>query len=50
LASVGTSTLAFGSSVLEETKDLGRTIPSLFRFGFQDDEEPELNAGRACPF
>jgi len=50
LASVWTSTLAFGGSVLEGTKDLGRRVPSLFRFGFQDDEEPELNAGRACPF
>jgi hypothetical protein len=45
-----TSTLAFGGSVLEGTKDLGRTVPSLFRFGFQDDEEPELKAGRVCPF
>jgi hypothetical protein len=38
LAPIGTSTLAFGDSVLEGIKDLGRTIPSLFRFGFQDDE------------
>jgi len=45
LAPVGTSTLAFGGSVLEGTKDLGRIVPSLFRFGFQDDEEPKLNVG-----
>jgi hypothetical protein len=45
LALVGTSTLAFCGSVLEGIKDLGQTVPSLFRFGFQDDEEPELNAG-----
>jgi len=44
LAPVRTSTLAFSGSVLEGTKDLDRTVPSLFRFGFQDDEEPELNA------
>jgi hypothetical protein len=27
---------------LEGTTDLGRTVPSLLRFGFYDDEEPEL--------
>jgi hypothetical protein len=37
--------IAFDGSVLEGTKDLGHTVPSLFRFGFQDDEDPELNAG-----
>jgi hypothetical protein len=50
LAPVGTSTLTFSGSVLEGTKDLGRTIPSLFRFGFQDDEEPKLNTGQTCHF
>jgi len=48
LAPVATSTLAFGGSALEGTKDLGRTVPSLFRFGFQDDE-PELNVGEHVP-
>jgi hypothetical protein len=41
--------LAFDDSVLEEAKDLGRTIPSLFRFGFQDDEEPELKLAKHVP-
>ena len=43
MALVATSTVAFGASVLEGPKDLGLTVPSLFRFGFQDDDEPELN-------
>jgi hypothetical protein len=50
LAPVGTSTLAFGGSVLEGTKDPSWTVPSFLRFSFQDDEEPELNAGQTCPF
>jgi hypothetical protein len=47
---IGTSILAFGGSTLKGTNDLGWTIPSLLRFGFQDDEEPELNIGQTCPF
>ena len=47
---VGISTLAFGGLVLEATKDLSQIIPSLFRFGFQDDEKPKLNVDLICPF
>jgi hypothetical protein len=42
LVPIRTSTLAFGGLALEGTTDLGRTVPSLLRFGFYDDEEPEL--------
>ena len=44
LAPVGTSTWAFGGSVLEGTKDLGQTAPSLFKFGFQDDVNAQLSS------
>jgi len=40
LASVGASTLAFGGSVIEGTKYLGWTVPSLFRFSFQMMKSP----------
>jgi hypothetical protein len=42
LVPIETSTLAFGGSALEVTTNLGQTVPFLFRFGFYDDEEPEL--------